>query len=108
MNLSIQELLFYGIVTWRISSLLVNETGPFDIFLRIRKLTGMQYDSDGELWMIPGNVFAGILSCVWCCSVWVGAGISIFAFFAPGMFWLFLPFFLSAMAIVLEGKFGKQ
>lgn len=63
-----------ALATWRVSSLLVCECGPFDIFLRLRKLAGIQHDDDCRPVEWNGGLFAGLFSCVWCMSVWV-AGI---------------------------------
>lgn len=58
------------LAVWRVSSLLVKEDGPGDIFIKLRSKSGIYYDEYSRL-QTP-NVLAGILSCVWCCSVWVG------------------------------------
>lgn len=52
-----------GLASWRLANLLVNESGPFDIFERIRYLAGIRV---GEV-----NGFLPLLfSCVYCMSVW--------------------------------------
>jgi hypothetical protein len=53
-----------GLATWRISSLLVNEDGPFYMFHRLRQWMGV-YEA-GEM-----RQTALLFSCVWCMSVWV-------------------------------------
>jgi len=68
------EFLVFGLATWRASSLLVNEDGPWKVFFRLRKLAGIQHDEDGKPLMIPDRFLAGILSCVWCCSMWTATG----------------------------------
>lgn len=48
--------------------MLVNEAGPFDLFISLREITGIKHDSDGEIvsWP-PGNP----LACMLCTSVWI-------------------------------------
>lgn len=62
---------------WRIASLLVNEDGPWDAFHRLRDRVGaLQPDEPGE---VGRNPLAGVLSCVWCCSVWTAGGAFVLA-----------------------------
>ena len=87
-----------ALATWRISSLLVHEDGPFNIFKRLRKLAGLE-----NVVEIPDGFFPGVLSCVWCASLWVGAVWALVWWLAPEVVeWLALPFALSALAIGLE------
>lgn len=69
--MSIELIVLLGLATWRVSSLLVSEEGPFDVFLKLRKLTGIVHDDDGKPMVIPKTFFAQLLSCVWCTSIWV-------------------------------------
>ena len=68
--MSLVTLIFGGLVTWRLSYMLVNEKGPFLIFDRFRAWAA----SDPT----EGGLF-DLLSCVYCTSVWVGAGSALFA-----------------------------
>ena len=64
----IEQLVVLGLATWRISSMLVNERGPFDMFIRLRNKMGFMHDDAGHVIARPdGNV----LSCIWCTSVWI-------------------------------------
>lgn len=45
-----------SLATWRITSLLTEEDGPADIFIKLRAV------------LKP----IGVLECFWCASVWVG------------------------------------
>lgn len=64
-----------GLATWRLTSLLVNEDGPWAVVQRLRKLVGITYypEQDGK----PGGVaytrnpLAGALACFWCLSLYV-------------------------------------
>ena len=97
--MTLVELIVFGLATWRISSLLVDEPGPFRMFIRLRELVGITHDADDNVEMIPGGLLPGILSCVWCCSMWVGILITIISF-VPYSFYFALPFALSALAII--------
>lgn len=102
--MKIVEFLVFCLATWRVSSLLVNEEGPFYVFKRLRESVGIEHDEAGNVFMIPGTFFAGILSCVWCSSMWVGFGWVVFWLTVP---WLALLWAMglafSAGAILIEG-----
>ena len=63
------------LATWRVSSLLVNESGPYDILGRFRDWVGVAYDESSRPY--GKNVVAAMLLCLWCTSFWVGAVIAI-------------------------------
>lgn len=98
-----ENLIIFGLATWRVASLLVREDGPMYLFQYIRKMAGIQHDGDGVPYMIPSNFFAQVLSCVWCASLWVGA-------WFYGMWFLFpesttiiaTALALSTMAIIID------
>jgi hypothetical protein len=97
-------LVILGLATWRVSSLFVNEQGPFNMFVKIRELAGIQhYPEDFSIVQIPDRLFAQILSCVWCMSMYVGIFWTILYFVHPGLaLGLSLPFALSAMGILIN------
>jgi hypothetical protein len=84
--------LIFGLATWRIASLFVQEDGPFFMFRRLRELAGIEHDDDGGIVLIPDTFFALALSCMWCCSIWVGA--------AWTVLWLLFPEFSAKLATV--------
>lgn len=96
------DVFILGVATWRITSLLVREQGPFKIFERIRELSGIKHDVDGNILVIPDNFFADLLSCVWCCSIWVAFGWSVVFFIYPRIVWVAIPFALSSIAVFLD------
>ena len=95
--------LIYSLATWRIASLLVQEDGPGNVFRRLREAAGIEHDDNGDVYLVPDTFFAGVLSCIWCCSIWVAAGWTGAWLFIPEIsVWLALPFGLSAGAIILD------
>lgn len=94
------HLLILSLATWRLSSLIVNEKGPFGVFLSARKLAGIIHDEDGKPLQVPERFFAELVSCIWCTSVWIGMFWAAFYFLSPTLaVAIALPFCLSAMAI---------
>ena len=88
-----------ALATWRVSSLLVFEEGPFMLLVKMRSLVGVYYD---ELSEPQGkNVVARALTCVWCSSIWVALGFAVLYYYDLA-FWVALPFALSAVAIIIE------
>lgn len=93
------NLLVIGAATWRVSSMLVHEDGPGEVFKVLRKVLGFKYDPDGNLLAYPpGNV----LSCLWCTSVWV----AMILYFMPKQVQRVLA--VSAIAIMMDRKVSWQ
>lgn len=40
------------------------------VFVRLRSLFGIEHDAEGNPTTWPDNLAAGLLSCVWCASIW--------------------------------------
>lgn len=105
----LSEIIIYSLAAWRIANMLVNELGPFDLFVRIREVANIQHDEDGYPHMIPDNVLAGILSCVWCCSIWVAGGFVFVSLFFPVItLKVATVFAISAGAIVIDRYITRE
>ena len=62
------SILVMSAATWRVTNMLIWETGPWMIFTKLREKTGILHDEDGHPIMWPvGNV----LKCFYCTSIWV-------------------------------------
>ena len=89
-----------ALATWRLTSLLVWEDGPFEIFARLRLHLGVRYDDMsqpyGKNWLARG------IACPACASVWFGIMWAVAYWLWPDVVWVALPFALSAGAIALE------
>jgi hypothetical protein len=104
------------LATWRISSLLVEEDGPWDFFHKIRFIFGIEFGvlADGSLEAhykrksgkygpTPNTFIQELFSCVLCMSIWIGAFITLIYYLNPDIaFWGSLPFALSAGAILID------
>lgn len=111
--MTLLQIIVFGLATWRVSSLLVNEDGPWFIFLRIREWSGIElhpvnpnyYHAASTEWIpwVPQRLIPQILSCVWCTSIYVGLVWSVFFLLSPAIaFYIALSFALSTCAIVLS------
>jgi hypothetical protein len=99
--MNLVEFLVLALAVWRLSSMLVNESGPWGVFEHIRYAAGVRYDEESERYAT--NEFAKVFVCMWCSSVWVSFAIAGLWYFAPVPLFIFcLPFALSAVAIALQ------
>jgi len=96
------NILILILATHRITLLLIKEDGPFYIFQHFRAWSGVYYDKNNKAQ--GTNLLSEILSCFYCCSLWI-------AIILTGLYWsipydfivyLFLPFALSSGAILLK------
>jgi len=98
---SLIDLLILGLATWRLSSLLVNEDGPWEIFARMRTMVGIRYNEQSLPYAT--TALSELFTCVFCMSVWMG-------FLLTAVYWLsskwtiliMSPFALSAIAVIIE------
>lgn len=88
------RLITCGLATWRVTSLLVHEKGPFSVFARLREAVSTDDD-----WQEP-SFLGGLLSCFWCTSVWVSVLVALIA--RSPLRWVLMPFALSGVAILIE------
>lgn len=101
-NQSVVSLLILVLACWRLTSLLVRESGPFKMFTRFRHLVGVR-TVEGSSTSYGMNIIAETLSCDWCCSVWIGTALTIAYAIEPSLTVMAsLPFALSAGAIIVE------
>lgn len=90
----------YGLATWRLSSLLVHERGPWDVFVRLRQRFGVGHDEFG----VPSSWPDGsILACIWCTSLWV-AGAALIAMPIAVALWLAV----GAVAVIVHSYESRR
>lgn len=99
MKIDVVNLIVTGIATWRVSNILFDERGPFDLILQLREQLGITHDSDGDPFIWPNG---SIFQCIWCLSIWVGLVLSVL----PAA--ISRVFAVSAIAIILEKYFGAR
>lgn len=99
--MQVYKFVLIGMAVWRLSSLLANEDGPFDVFAKLRNLLGVEYDKNGESYGTTW-ISKGIL-CIRCNSIWVAAivALSLSDDFAT---WLIHTLALSTTAIIIDSK----
>ena len=87
-----------ALAVWRISSLLAHESGPFEIFDKLRNRLGVCYNERSEPY--GTNTLARGILCIWCNSVWVSVLETVMYLLLPRLtILLSLPLALSALAI---------
>jgi len=59
-----------ALAVWRLSSLIARESGPFDLFTKLRHFLGVRFDEKSEP-IATNSISEGVL-CMWCNSIWVG------------------------------------
>lgn len=95
------DFIILTLACWRISSLFVDEQGPFEMFDRLRYALGVRHNEFNVAY--SKNVIGGALSCLWCFSASVGIILMIAYSFYPAQTVLAcLPLALSAGAIVVS------
>jgi uncharacterized protein (DUF2062 family) len=103
--MNITTFLILVLATYRLTSLLLaqqnSEAGPYDILDKFRHLVGVRYN---ERSIASGlNVFAEMLCCVYCLSVWTGLVVGILYWLMPVYtIYACLPLALSAGAIMVQ------
>lgn len=106
-NMGLMDFLVLGLATWRLTSLLVKEDGPWDVFARFRSWVGVRFNAQSEPY---GDTFLGsLLVCVWCTSVWVGGYLAMAYLINPSVTAILsLPFALSAFTIFIQKMVGDD
>lgn len=95
------EFIIISLAVWRISSLLVDEMGPYQVFELFRFTIGVRHNEQGTAYGL--NEFAEVFCCLYCLSIWVAMlTFILYALFPAYVFYLSLPLALSAAAIVVN------
>lgn len=80
---------------WRLTSILYQEK----IAQPIRELLGVRHDRLGNVESYPATWYGYLIGCTLCLSVWVSLLFAIWVFVFP---YVLLPFFLSAVSIMIQ------
>ena len=81
------------IVVWRITHLITEEDGPFDVVIKLRKFVGNSF-------------FGKLMDCFYCASVWIGFGAAIYITRDPELC-IILTLYYSGASILLEKLTAK-
>lgn len=77
--MGIVELIVYALATWRLTTLLMDEDGPFDILKKLREFLGVNNEeSEG--------FFYKLFNCHWCLSMWTAAAMFLLPFPVAAIF----------------------
>lgn len=93
------QLLLGGLATYRLSLLISKEDGPAYIFRKLRKLPP------------PNSSVKDGLSCEWCMSIWMGALVALYLWWADrigGREWPLYWLAMSAIAIICNQQWTKS
>lgn len=99
------DLLIAALATWRITHMLLYENGPFRTFRYMREALGVEYSEFDEDKIISFRY--EITTCIWCLSMWVGAGVALGLSLLPWFVWVLLPYAFSAVSVTINHKYGK-
>jgi hypothetical protein len=91
MDMMTVNLLLIGLATWRLTSLLADEEGPWNIFGKLRKLLGVE--PEGQ------NFFSKMFNCHFCLSMWSAIAVCLFYFLTSPV--VVLPLAASAISIMI-------
>lgn len=76
------ELVTLALAAWRLAHMLVDESGPGAVFVRLRHRAGLRMmpvrnlDSSWSTVQVITTPVAELFTCVWCMSVWTAALLS--------------------------------
>ena len=96
------DIILLGLATWRISSIIANEDGPYEVFSRFRVWAGeyWNYTTNAREATTPWG--KGII-CLFCTSVWIGILLSILYIIDIRIsIYISIPFALSSIAVVVN------
>lgn len=97
-----RDLILLVFASWRLSNLLVNEAGPGNVLVKLRKLTGIYYDERSKR---QSRTFIGdLFNCIWCMSVWVGLLMVILNQVEGVRKWFVTPLGLAGLVVFLDSK----
>lgn len=95
-----EQLLIKLLATWRLTEMLMNEDGPYNVIPEVKYKLGVRHNENGVKY---GVTEAGrALVCPYCTSFWLG----ILFTFLP--LWVATPFALSAGWVLIKKYHGKS
>jgi hypothetical protein len=99
--MTITELFVIGMIaSYRLTLLIHEEAGPWDIFGKLRDRIGIRYDERSN--RVATNELAKMVLCPYCLSIWVAFGVFTFMWFLPSVQVVALPFAMSGGVVFLR------
>ena len=119
------SLILETLATWRLTSLFVQEEGPFELFEHIRQFVGvkefneldqleqdrvygclMPFEVPPEI--VANNVIAKALTCTWCFSMWISALITLIRYRCVNLNIILRWLALSTGAIIIDSIANRE
>lgn len=98
--MSLTVFFYLALAAWRLSSLVANEDGPWQMFKRLRQRAETwckRYRFCHEMGLYD------LFACEWCNSVWIGIGLTLlYVWLGESILYLALPLALSTVVIVIK------
>lgn len=91
-----EDFLIKALATFRLTHMIREEEGPFEIVYAIRQWLGITLENKIVSHGLRGEIARAILICFWCASVWV----ALFVWLLPAR--LLKPLAFSAIAVMIK------
>lgn len=106
--MNIIHIVIMALASWRITSLFVDEDGPYDVFAKLRNKVGIKYDERSNEYST--SELSKFWMCTWCMSIAIAALVVITYAIWYGIIWLYTPFAFSTVAIWIDRRIwlGKK
>ena len=92
--IAIEKYFILVIVTWRVTHLISNEDGPFEIIFKLRQISGNSF-------------FGKLMDCFYCLSIWIGFLLSIYIS-NQVIEIIFFTLYFSGTSIIIEKLTNKN
>lgn len=93
------EITILALTCWRITNLICNEGGPFNMFGHFRAACKRLHCKYKICTLFNLEEWS---TCEWCMSIWVGGGLTLGYLLIPNFMYFCIPFALSTITIALK------
>lgn len=97
--MNLEAVLIGGLITYRLSHMLVKDKGPLMVFTRLRAFLATKQKKMGGVY--------DMITCIACVSIWLGAMTAI-AFAGDVFSWLGYTLAFSSVSLILERLSGSK
>ena len=99
------EFVILCLATWRLSSLLCDEDGPWNVFSRLRNKIGVKYNEANELY--ASNEISKAFMCLWCMSIYIGVLCILVFLIFPSSIFIFAALAFSSVAMLADKQLWR-